>query len=265
MKRDLSSVTVVLSHERSGSHVFTSYLASNPAIEVVDEVCNVDALDPRQSQWSYFNYVNRRVREGDERVIRPSVANKMQFVADYFEFLTTTTTKRIAVDIKYNHLHNFEGHWAERWARPLLFNMGGATGMRFIHLRRKLAANAVISAMLAEHNQVWHVRRGEIKALQPVAVDLQMFSRKYEFLARTIAFMEGRVRPARCLDLYYEDLFDSGELKAELGHKLSRFLEIPRDFSVSPRLEKMAKNLTEQITNYSAVKQFCDEKKIPLA
>lgn len=140
---------VILSHERSGSHLLGDYIASLADVTVVDEVCNPNAVDPLTNELSFPGFQHRFALAHPEQFLKPTLVDRVQFVRSCFEHLRNTSERRVVLHIKYGHLLQFNWFWARLFSRPLLFAVLRDMESPVIHLHRENVVEAAISDQYA--------------------------------------------------------------------------------------------------------------------
>ena len=118
-EQSLDKLTLVISHDRSGSHYLRSFIRSLPGQEMIDEVCNEQALDPAKDPLSFFGFRYRLSLDEPDYALRRNPAIVKSLLDRYFAFVLKSCAPRsVTVDIKYGHIHNFEIAWWSVFRRP---------------------------------------------------------------------------------------------------------------------------------------------------
>src|ERR1700749_239959 len=122
-----------------------------------DEVCNPDALKPTRAPESFFRFRHDAITRNPSLLLEPSAQSHRDFVIAYFNHLQLLAAPaRVAVDVKYGHVHNFESWWWSLLERPALLAICEATGIGVIHLYRENVVEATVSSMIANRRKIWH-------------------------------------------------------------------------------------------------------------
>lgn len=256
-------LTILLSHERSGSHFVGSFLASLPRIAMVDEVCNPHAMPPRSSELSFFRYKHERFVADDDLILNPNLAKHEQFIVGFFERLRNYAPKsHVVVDIKYGHVPLFEGVWWPILSRPYLFKFCESQGISIIHLHRGSVISAVISQMVSQQRRLWHSwqhdadkTRNQKHELNPARVVAEA-----KMLREQIDFVRNRwMGGVRHLDITYEDVNGTIGTFGDIDHKIASFLDRKPEKPFSSRYEKLISSPAAVVVNYSEVISACIE------
>jgi hypothetical protein len=168
---DLSPLTLLISHDRSGSHYLGSFIRALPYHRMIDEVCNEQAVDPVSNPLSFFGFRHRRATETPDYALRRNPNVVCALLDEYFAFVVAESQgSRVVVDIKYGHVHNFEIAWWPFFRRPYLFEYAQSRRLRMIHLSRWNSLETVISGELAESRRIWHATTGKPRASEADAI-----------------------------------------------------------------------------------------------
>src|SRR6185503_13749538 len=129
------ALTILLCHERSGSHLLGEFLGSLDGVRMFDEVCNAGAVQPKSAPESFHRFRHDAIMGDPNLLLDPTPARHLQFIRAYFAHLKTLDAfPNIAVDIKYGHVVNFEGWWWPITPRPRLFTFCAEDDIGVIHL-----------------------------------------------------------------------------------------------------------------------------------
>lgn len=261
---DLQNLTLLISHDRSGSHYLGSYIRSLPQQTMTDEVCNEQALDPVRDSLSFFGFRYRRSLEDPDYSLRrsPSVVSKL--LDEYFAFaLESSPPGGVTIDVKYGHVHNFEAAWWPIFRKPFLFEYAGSRGLKVIHLCRWNTLETIISGEVAEARKVWHAV-GQQKPAGPadaVDVNTRHLARQIQMLNEQKAAIFRWTKSLRCLPLLYEELIDPVQGRA-CRERIAEFLGSapPKEFSSPYR--KVTPPIHLVIRNWAEVSTFCRENEL---
>lgn len=206
----MADLTILLAHERSGSHLLGEVISSFGNVWVFDEVCNADAIRPDRDPASFHRFrrdwlnANAEAPAGFEPQIR--------FVDDYFAHLAGLGGGRpTVVQIKYGHIHHFEAMWWPIFRQPFLFGHLERRDIGLIHLWREDVARAAISDQVAKARRLWKVVEGGVdpETLAPVTLDAAAVVEDARLLARQQACISGEwIGGARVYEVTYEGLVE---------------------------------------------------------
>jgi LPS sulfotransferase NodH len=248
---------VLLSHERSGSHLLTDLLASTGEIRSVDEVCNFNAVKPEESSASYFRFRQELYARRPELAYRPNNENQSLLLDSYFRRLLDlehAVGKHVIVDVKYGHIHNFEVGWWPSEHRPFLFNYLTRNNIRVIHLRRRDSVGAIISAYVAERTKTWHKKSGDRPIdVEKMRVPSQQIASDALALEREKENATDWLAGGRVFDITYEQLGTNASTRSEVLQGLLAFLGVvgsadelmTNHEKITPPLAEIVENLPE--------------------
>src|SRR5215475_5564753 len=98
----MTNFTILLSHERSGSHLLGEYIASLSGATMFDEVCNARSVKPSDGGASYHRFRHEAILRDPQLVLEPTRERHTAFVRSYFDHLSRLRpNKNVVVDIKY--------------------------------------------------------------------------------------------------------------------------------------------------------------------
>jgi hypothetical protein len=251
---DLSGLVLLVSHDRSGSHYLGSYIRVLPNYRMVDEVCNEQAIDPATNPLSFFGFRQKRAAENPDYGLRRRPDVVAALLDEYFAFvLRQSDDKRVAVDIKYGHVHNFEIAWWPIFRKPFLFEYAQSRRIRVIHLSRWNSLEAVISGEVAERRKQWHAVGDKLEATEAdaVVIDCKRAHELILLLNQQKDAFDKWTSGARSLAVLYEDLTNpwSGDdcrarIASFLGEKAFKGFASPYR-KVTPPMPKIVRNWAE--------------------
>jgi len=249
-------LVILLSHERSGSHYLAEMLVSGSEIVSLDEVCNFDAVDPDKSRVSFFGFRREWQTQHPDLAVRPDAAVMNDFLDAYFvRLLELINQKKVLLDIKYGHVHNFEPGWWPSEMRPLLLRYLARRNIRAVHLTRHNSMAAVLSAFAAESAGVSHRRAGSESAVRPrMRVPVPIMVQKAITLHREKENFFGWLAGNRCFNLTYEEISGADSERERSLARLCAFLEI-RVCEFASTLEKMTLPIRELVENYGELRR----------
>ncbi len=269
-------ITILLSHERSGSHLVGSYIKERTKCFVFDEVCNIFSVSP-EHEASFHRYQVEFIRKNKDLYLSSKFAERLDFVKSYFDHLLVISgCDNICVDVKYGHLHNFDWFWNPIFRRPLLLELSEQHGYKLLHLYRKNVVEASVSAIVADKRRVWHSwqfddcdNSGSSSELHATHKTLEL---PCEFPAWRIAKDASLIKHQNewiksnwigntpSFEVIYEDFVSSIEGDQSLLHQLSEFLgSKPSLAPWTPSLLKLGRSMQDTIANYSEVRNACEE------
>ena len=148
---------LLISHERSGSHLAGDFLGALAGFRVVDEVANPDALRPSKHAESLHRFKYDYLIRDPAFMLEPTRKGHTEFVAAFFDHLVKLKAPNdIVVDIKYGHVHNFEWWWCPPLIRPFLFVFCQERDIGIVHLYRENVIAATVSSLIADRRRIWH-------------------------------------------------------------------------------------------------------------
>lgn len=252
-------IAVLLSHERSGSHLVGEFIASL-GFRMLDEVCNPNAVNPFTQTRSWPRYRADWTEAHRDIALKPGYREHMAFLEGYFAHLRQGIDRPVGVDIKYGHIHNFESFWKPVFQRPILFEALEAFEIPIVHLHRRNVVETAVSAEIAEQRRVWHswqqkdLAEAERRFTLPVArivSEALLYRQQADWIGGH--WMGG----ARFFDLVYEDVVAGLAGETDVLDRLAAFLGARRNLAWSPRLQKLGRPLDRQVENYAELKAAC--------
>lgn len=257
--RSLSDLTLLVSHDRSGSHYLGSYIRMLPNQTIIDEVCNEEALDPVRDPLSFFGFRHRRSLENPDYALRrtPPIVSKL--LDEYFSFVVESSPPGgVTVDVKYGHIHNFEIAWWPIFRKPFLFEYAGSRGIKVIHLCRWNSLEAVVSGQVAESRKVWHAIGTQRPAAPADAIDIDIkyVVRQIQVLNEQKAAIFRWTKNLRSLPVLYEELVDPVQGRAARD-RVAEFLGSPPPKEFSSPYRKVTPAMHLMIRNWAEVSAFC--------
>jgi hypothetical protein len=261
---DFEPLTLLLSHDRSGSHYLGSYIKSLPKSRMVDEVCNEDALDPATNPLSFFGFRYKRSAEVPDYAMRRNPRVVGALLDEYFSFLLAQAEgSHVTVDIKYGHVHNFEAAWWPVFRRPFLFEYARRNKICIVHLSRWNSLETVISGFVAESRKVWHAigDRPQAQASEAIEVDTRQMLEQIATLNEQKAGFFRWTRGLRCLPVSYEELTHP-TIGPEVRGRIAAFLDLPAPDSFQSPYRKVTPPMSVIVRNWEEVKKFCRDSEL---
>lgn len=255
-------LTILLSHERSGSHLLAEAIASLQGVKVLDEVCNPHAAPADKFEYSFFRFFHEWANRDPGFLLSPSYESKKAFNAAYFRLLEEAGGQpSVVVDIKYAHVHHFEAFWWPILRRPYLFVCGQEMGVRFIHLYRQNVIEASVSTFISAARKVWHSWQVEAStaSTDPIEVPVRQIVDDADLLAQQSMWMGNWLGGTNHLTLTYEEINaglngDNENLMARIAAHVDGVVAQP----YQPKLKKLGQPLRESLANYDELVRTCE-------
>jgi len=256
----VARVSILLSHERSGSHLAGEFIGALANYRMVDEVCNPGALKPKTHRESFHRFRYDYMLADPAFLLEPSRARHSAFVAAFFEHLQSIKAPHnIAVDIKYGHVHNFEWWWSPALERPYLFNFCEERDIGIVHLYRQNVVEATVSSAIADQRKDWHSweKGADSRDAAKYKVAVGHVVHRAKLLEEQSRLYREWTSKIRKLELTYEEiaagLGSGGETEARLGE----FLHSKPRHPFKPRHQKLTPPLHDVVENYEELKTAC--------
>jgi hypothetical protein len=255
-------VTILLSHERSGSHLLGEFIGKLRNVEMIDEVGNPHAMDPAKSRESFYAFKHDYIAKNPDLLLRPDATKHNIFVAAYFDHLRSLRPRKegIVVDIKYSHVHMFENTWWPIFERPFLFKIAEERGIRILHLYRYNVVEATGSSMIADIRKIWHSWQNQSDRPLPKSIALRpellvKKARLLEFQNRW--FHSDYIGKCHRMKVTYEQLKAELDVEKSLGKEIARFVGGSLEGSFAPRHQKVTPPLADIVSNWNEVRAVC--------
>jgi hypothetical protein len=244
-----AQTAILLSHERSGSHLLKHLLDSSGRIVSTGEVCNLRYVR-EDDPISFFGF-RRRAAQSNPNLTIPLPENVEILLDAYFKQVASTVDGEIALlDIKYGHAHHFYSfqHWVLGWDNVFV-DFLKSRGVKVIHLYRKDLFAAVASAHLATAIQQWNSQSGTVAGAQ-VTISKDYFFPQLLRLASSIISWRERLKTLEPFSISYEELVEG----AENGHpkvlEAARYLGASGNWTPTAPDTKMSPPVADYITNF---------------
>jgi hypothetical protein len=258
---DFGNLTLLISHDRSGSHYLGSYIRALANCRMIDEVCNEDALDPATNPLSFFGFRHRRAQDEPNFELRRKPQTVSRLLDEYFGFvLQTSSPKAPVVDIKYGHVHNFEIAWWPIFRKPFLFEYVKSRRIRIVHLFRWNSLETVVSGYVAESRKQWHAigDKQPAEASDAIVVNLSNFAEQIAMLNSQKAAFGKWMQGIPALNLTYEELVD-GEAGTEARARVAQFLKSPVPAEFTSPYRKVTPEAHLIVQNWTQLEDYCRE------
>jgi hypothetical protein len=250
-EQSLDKLTLLISHDRSGSHYLRSFIRTLPAQEMIDEICNEQAVDPVKDPMSFFGFRHRLSLDEPDYGLRRNPKIVTSLLDRYFAFVLKSCEPRaVTIDVKYGHIHNFDIAWWPIFRRPFLFEFCRQRNVKIIHLSRWNSLHVVVSGEVAESRKIWHAI-GKIppaQAADAIHLDAHKVLRQVQSLNQQKNIITRWVRGLNSLSVAYEELTDPvggresrARVAAFLGTVPHATFRSPYH-KVTPRPEVMVRN-----------------------
>lgn len=253
-------LTVLLSHERSGSHLLSELVRASGVI-TYDEVCNPHAMPPETQPASFHRFRHDWQISHPEFLRAPDPVSQLRFNEAYFRHLIELAAPHpVTIDMKYGHLHNFNETWCPPLARPTFFASCEYTGTKILHLHRTNKLEAVVSAKLAHRRQYYHSwQNSDGQPFEPEELDCK------EIVGETILLMEQSklvserwLSGVAHLSITYEDLTHAVKsVDNNFQLKVASFLGGTFGGPLTPKHQKIGRGLRQDVSNYSELVSAC--------
>ncbi|MCP5433735.1 MAG: hypothetical protein H6923_10745 [Alphaproteobacteria bacterium] len=259
-------ITILLSHERSGSHFLGDFISRLDGVCMIDEVCNPNAVDPKAFPESFFAFKDDWCKRHEDYIRTPTPQAVEEFFVSYFEYLRTMekyeSVGRIVVDVKYGHVHNFEIPWWPILRRPAFFTFCLAHDISVIHLFRHNVVEAAASAAIAEQRKIWHSTElvGTTTESRPMELAAESIANDAWLLREQIRWFKRWVKGLRKLELTYEEISAELATNAKLQRTVAKFVDGKIVEPFESRYRKVTPPLNEIVANYDEVINACRER-----
>lgn len=255
---DVAKTYILLSHERSGSHLAGEFIGAHANVRMIDEVCNPGAVRPAKHRESFQRFRYDYVLADPNYMLEPSHQAHTVFVGAFFEHLRQLRSPNdIAVDIKYGHVQNFESWWCPVLERPFLFGFCESHDVGIIHLFRRNVIAATVSSMIADKRGIWHSWQvnANTDGNQKYALPVREIMRKAKMLQQQTKLYRDWSAANHKIEIAYEEM--SGKLGqgGEIDKRVNGFLESQLKDAFRPRHEKLTKPMQQIVENFDELKE----------
>ena len=253
--------TILLCHERSGSHLLGEFLGSLDGVRMFDEVCNARAIRPQSAAESFHRFRYDAIRSDPDLLLDPTTERHLQFIRAYFAYLKTLDTfSNIAVDIKYGHVVNFEGWWWPLTPRPRLLTYCAENDVGVIHLFRENSVQAVASGQISEQRSLWHSWEKGTEEAQTRTHKLAIpdLIQRVQDLETEKSWFKRWLGKVRHIEVTYERVSLELGRGGELDETIAKFAGGVRTRPFSPRHKKVTRPLKDIVENFAELKAACD-------
>lgn len=256
-----ANLFILLSHERSGSHLVGEYLSSLANFKVFDEVCNPDAVKPERYLESFYRFKYDSIVKNPQLLLNPTQQDHHAFVEAYFnQLLALRAPHDVAVDIKYGHVQNFEGWWWPMLERPTLLHICETRKIGIIHLFRENVVEATVSSMIADRRKIWHSwqANAEMSADQRFNLPVREIIRKAKLLEREIYWVKEWIAKNNAFEITYERVSAELGRGGQLDSALTDFLGHAPLAPFRPRHQKLTRPMRAALENFDELRAACE-------
>ncbi|MGO9743338.1 MAG: hypothetical protein ACLPN5_17845 [Roseiarcus sp.] len=249
--------TLLVAAERSGTHFLKSVLSGGREIRTTLEICNPSIDIIRTSEFSFLKFREVMCKENDD-YFYPTQEIQRSLLSKYFanlDKICENKVKRVLLDVKYSHVHNFQPAWSEFVARPLLFDYAKETGLKLIHLIRRKPAHAVISGMLAQRRGVWHARGEQTVAPVRFKIERDLLLERTFQRRETIKLFRYWLKGLNVIEVIYEQLADPN---SQVRSSLQEFLQLKAPLPLETEFRKATPEYSEFIENFDEIADIVD-------
>jgi hypothetical protein len=254
------AVTILLCHERSGSHFLGEFLGNLDGVRMFDEVCNARSLQPRQAPESFHRFRYDAIAADPDLLLDPTRERHLNFIRSYFAHLTRLgSVSNVAVDIKYGHVVNFEGWWWPITPRPRLLTFCAEEDISVIHLVRENVVEAIASGLIADQRSLWHSwEKGADEAEKRTCrLAIPELVRRAQDLETEKSWFTRWLSNVRHLELTYERVSVELGRRGELDDTVARFVGGVQTKPFIPRHKKITRPLEDIVENFAELKSAC--------
>lgn len=245
---------VLLAPPRSGTHLFTKILMTDPTIECAFECFYpVSAeFDKPERTLNFWKFLRDSGSIPEAMPLTP----KMQEASwnAYLEFLSNRTPGNLIVlDFKYDLLRTADAGslWPEEV--PTMLRLAMRDRLPIVHLKRRNQLEMLCSFRFAQKTNEWvkfTAKTGTINGIQidpaKLLSNLTAMQRREELVATWVQDYGARI------ELVYEDLLVDGRLSSRARENVERLLSRkikinpkPQTLKISPPLDKLIENYAE--------------------
>ncbi|MBV9991207.1 MAG: hypothetical protein JOZ72_07920 [Alphaproteobacteria bacterium] len=256
----MAKTSILLSHERSGSHLVGEYIGSLENFRMVDEVCNPGAVRPGKHPESFHRFRYDYILKDESYLLDPSRQRHVDFCGGFFDHLRRLKAPNdIAIDIKYGHVQNFEWWWCPVLERPFLLTLAQEIDIGIVHLYRENVVEATVSSLIADKRKVWHSwEAGADRPPERYNLPVPAIVYRAKLLERQTALYKDWSARNRKLSLTYEEVSAGLEDGGEAQSRLNAFLGSKPKRAFKPKHRKLTPPLREVVENYDELKRACD-------
>lgn len=227
-----------------------SLLETVPGVLAPAEICNANSSGIRSDPSSYLRF-RAQACAANADYFYPVMGTQLQLLDEYMAYLGRTLPDAtwIVLDVKYSHVHNFNGAWWDFVSPPFLLEYARKRTIPVIHLVRENVYQTGISNIYAQKSGVWSARHAEDVPRTVIKIPRRLLERRVARLVRTIHQFEEWLSEYRHLRINYESLVASpAEVVMQIGAHLGfRGETLPTSAFVrtTPPYEEAVENFEE--------------------
>lgn len=227
---------VVLSTQRTGSHLLGEVLGSHPAFAQAGEVL-IPETTKRGSLDSFL-----AARPGDTT---PPPLLWREYISHLRQ--SNPSASHVGFLVKYGHVSRFAG--------LSLVESPELADTRIVHLVRRNLLRVVASHQLAVTRRVHVTKEHKTYDVNSVTLDPSATLAAITSRAKTVAEYRAKLAQRdRVLELAYEDIMDCGQVRQETIDSLCSFFDVDDRFTRTPETVKLAPpQLADLIDNYEDI------------
>lgn len=256
----MAKISILLSHERSGSHLAGEFIGSLEGYRMVDEVCNPGALKPSKHAESFHRFRYDYVLSDSTYSLEPSRKGHSDFIDAFFAHLLRLKAPHdIAIDIKYGHVQNFEWWWCPPLERPFLLSFCEQNDVGIVHLYRENVVEATVSSAIADQRKIWHSWEAGADAgiAKKFKLNVAGIVHRAKLLEQQTQLYKGWTAKSRRIEVTYDEISAGLGQDGPVETRLSEFLGSKPKRPFQPRHRKLTPPLREVVENFDELVAAC--------
>jgi hypothetical protein len=256
----VTKISLLLSHERSGSHLAGEFIGALENYRMVDEVCNPGALKPNTHKESFHRFKYDYILADPSYSLEPSRKGHSDFVNAFFEYLRSVKSPHdIAIDIKYGHVQNFEWWWWPPLERPYLLAFCEQNDIGIVHLYRENVIEATVSSAIADQRKIWHSWEAgaDARVSQKYKLNIKALMHRAKLLEQQSQLFKRWTGSNRKLEITYEELAAGIGRGGAIESRIGEFLGSKPRRAFEPRHQKLTPPLRDVVENFEELKAAC--------
>jgi hypothetical protein len=255
------ALTILLCHERSGSHFLGEFIGSLDGVRMFDEVCNARSIKPQSEPESFHRFRYDAITADPDLLLEPTPERHRSFIRSYFAHLTgLASSGNVVVDIKYGHIVNFEGWWWPMTPLPRLLALCREDDIAVIHLVRENTVEAIASGQIANQRSLWHSweKGAEEAQARTYKLAIPELVQRVQDLEAEKSWFRRWLADMRRLELSYERISLELGRRGELDDAIARLVGGVQSRPFVPRHKKVTRPLQDIVENFAELKSACD-------
>lgn len=196
-----------------------SLLETVQGVRAPAEICNANSSGIRSDPSSYLRF-RAQACASNADYFYPVLSTQLQLLDEYMSYLVRTLPDATwtVLDVKYSHVHNFNGAWWDFVSPPFLVEYARKRTIPVIHLVRENVYQTGISNIYAQKSGVWSARSADDVPSTVVQIPRRLLERRVARLVRTIHQFEEWLSEYPHLRITYESLVASpDEVVTQIG------------------------------------------------